>query len=286
MFIILAVVPALVLATTFILIPTARAISLSFQDVGVLSLKGKFVGFDNYTYLKKDKYFIQALKNTLKLMVTVTPCVIATAFVLAFILHQCNLREKNLYIIFYFLPNVISSTVLAILWSFVYHPNQGILNNLLSTIGLSALRHTWLGERGTSLWCIAFTIYITCYGYYMIMLLAGMDSIDPGIYESATLDGAGFWRKMFNITIPIMKNVIGIAFVLNMSGVLGASYVYSMVMTNGAPNGASNVLLRYIYQQGMEYNNMGYASAVTVVTLILAVTLSIISRKITNSTED
>ena len=112
--------------------------------------------------------------------------------------------------------------------------------------------------------------------------MSGLDSISPEIYESATIDGAGFWSKIFRITLPLMRNIIGITFVINMSGVLGASYVYSMIMTAGGPNGASNVLLRYIYQQGILNGNMGYSSAVTVVTLILSVGLSVISRKLTN----
>ena len=282
LFILICVLPAIVLAITFIYIPTIRAIELSFRDVGLLSLKGKFVGFENFAYLFKDKYFTQALVNTLKVIVAVPFVTIFTAFLFAFIIQQSNLKEKKLYITIYFLPSVISSTVLAIIWSYVFHPTSGTLNNILGAIGLSALKHTWLGESTTALWCIALTIYLTSFGYYMVMHMSGLDSISPEIYESATLDGAGFWKKLFRITMPLMRNIIGITFVINMSGVLGASYTYSMLMTNGSPNGASNVLLRYIYQQGMTNGNMGYSSAISVFTLALGVILSLISRRLTS----
>lgn len=282
LFILFCVLPSVILAITFIVIPTIRAISLSFQNVGMLSLKGEFIGFENYAYLAKDRYFTQALVNTLKIMIVVPFLTICTAFLMAFILQQTKLREKNLYITVYFLPNAISSTVLAIIWAYIFHPTSGTLNQILGATGLDTLQRTWLGDSSTALWCIAITIYITCFGYYMIMHMSGMDSIGPEIYESAKIDGAGFWSRLFRITLPLMRNIIGITFVINMSGILGASYTYSMLMTNGGPNGASNVLLRYVYQQGIINGNMGYSSAITVFTLILAVALSLFARKLTD----
>lgn len=282
LFILFCVIPSLVLAITFIVIPTIRAIGLSFQNVGMLSLKGEFIGFENYAYLAKDRYFTQALGNTLKIMLVVPFLTVFTAFLMAFILQQVKLREKDMYITVYFLPNAISSTVLAIIWAYIFHPTSGTLNGLLGAVGLENLQRTWLGDSSTALWCLAITIYLTCFGYYMIMHMSGMDGIGPEIYESATLDGAGFWTKLFKITLPLMRNIIGITFVINMSGVLSASYTYSMLMTGGGPNGSSNVLLRYIYQQGILNGNMGYSSAITVFTLILAVLLSLLSRKLTD----
>ena len=280
-FIAFCIVPSVALTFTFIFIPTVRAVLLSFQNVGALSMKGKYIGLENYAYLVKDKYFIQAFFNTVKVIFVVPILTIFTAFILAFILQQSKLKEKNLYIIIYFLPNAISSTVLAIIWSYVYHPTSGILNNILGGIGLNALKRTWLGDKNTALWCIAATIWISCFGYYMILHLAGMDSIQPELYESAKLDGAGFWTQFFKITFPLMKNIIGITFVMNMGGVLGASFVYSKIMTDGGPNGASNVLLRYVYQQGILNGQMGYSSCITVITLALSIVLSIIARRLT-----
>ena len=286
LFILFCIIPSVILTVTFVFIPTIRAVLLSVQKASILSMKGTFIGFENFAYLPKDKYFIQALKNTLQIIVIIPVVTIATSFVLAFTIQQSNLKEKNLYIIVYFLPNVISATVLAIVWSYIFHPTTGVLNQFLDLLNLGSLKRTWLGDRSTALMCIAATIYITSFGYYMILHMAGMDNISPAIYESATLDGAGYWTKFFRVTLPLMKNIIGITFVMCMAGVLGASYVYSTLMTDGGPNGASNVLLKYVYTQGIKNGQVGYSSAITVVTLIISVILSVISRKLTRNADD
>ncbi|MDO4487622.1 MAG: sugar ABC transporter permease [Eubacteriales bacterium] len=280
-FIAFAIIPATVLVTVFLLIPVCRAIMMSFTEVSLLSQKTRFVGLDNFRYMVRDEYFIKAVKNTFKIMLVTPLITISIAVLLAFIVSQCKLKEKNLYVVLFFLPNTLSSAVVAIMWALVYHPTSGILNGFLGGIGLSALQHTWLGDASTALWCIAATIIWSSFGYYMVLQMAGMDGISPEIYESAVMDGATFWDKLFKITLPLIKNVIGITFVMDMSGVLGASYTYSTIMTNGGPNFASEVLMKYIYSIGIKEGSMGYASALTVVMLVISVTLSIISRKFT-----
>ena len=108
---------------------------------------------------------------------------------------------------------------------------------------------------------------------------------DRDVYEAATLDGAGFWGKLIHITLPLMKNIIGTTFILLMSGVIGISFVYSNLLTNGGPNGASSVLMQYVFVQGIRNGNTGYASAITVVAMTMGILLSAISRKLTNKSE-
>ena len=146
-------------------------------------------------------------------------------------------------------------------------------------------RRSWLGDSKTALWCIAFTLLWQAAGYYMVMHIAAMDGISPEIYESATLDGASAWRKLISITMPLMKDIIGITFVLALSGTINLSFVLSQVMTGGGPNGASSVLLQYMYTQGFVNGNFGYAMAITVFTLAISVALSMLSRKLTDASE-
>lgn len=280
-FIAFAVIPAFVLIVVFLIVPVFRALSMSLTEVQLLSQKTTFVGLDNFRYMLRDELFWKALRNTLKIMLVTPAITIALAIVLAYLVSQSKLKEKNMYVILFFLPNTLSSAVVAIMWALVYHPTSGILNGFLGAIGLSVLQRTWLGDAGTALWCIAATIIWSSFGYYMVLLMAGIDGISPEIYESATIDGAGFWDKLFRITLPLLKNVIGITFVMDMSGVLGASYTYSTIMTNGGPNYASEVLMKYIYSVGIKGGSMGYASALTVVMLVISITLSLISRQFT-----
>ena len=285
LFICISVLPAVILTLMFTIWPTAQALYLSFTNATSLGLNNKFVGLDNYVYMFHDKSFIQALKNTAKLMAVVPVITIFCSLVLAFVLNQCKLKEMVLYRTIFYFPNIVSLTVVGIIWSFVFHPNVGIVNKILGAVGLESLQRSWLGDSKTALWCIAFTLLWQAAGYYMVMHIAAMDGISPEIYESATLDGASAWRKLVSITMPLMKDIIGITFVLALSGTINLSFVLSQVMTGGGPNGASSVLLQYMYTQGFVNGNFGYAMAITVFTLAISVALSMLSRKLTDASE-
>lgn len=285
LFICISVLPAVILTLMFTIWPTVQALYLSFTNATSLGLNNKFVALDNYIYMFHDKSFIQALKNTAKLMAVVPVITIFCSLVLAFVLNQCKLKEMVLYRTIFYFPNIVSLTVVGIIWSFVVHPNVGIINKILGAVGLESLQRSWLGDSKTALWCIAFTLLWQAAGYYMVMHIAAMDGISPEIYESATLDGASAWRKLVSITMPLMKDIIGITFVLALSGTINLSFVLSQVMTGGGPNGASSVLLQYMYTQGFVNGNFGYAMAITVFTLAISVALSMLSRKLTDASE-
>lgn len=285
LFVCISVLPAVILTLMFTIWPTAQALYLSFTNATSLGLNNKFVGLDNYIYMFHDKSFVQALKNTAKLMAVVPVITIFCSLVLAFVLNQCKLKEMVLYRTIFYFPNIVSLTVVGIIWSFVFHPNVGIVNKILGAVGLESLQRSWLGDSKTALWCIAFTLLWQAAGYYMVMHIAAMDGISPEIYESATLDGASAWRKLVSITMPLMKDIIGITFVLALSGTINLSFVLSQVMTGGGPNGASSVLLQYMYTQGFVNGNFGYAMAITVFTLAISVALSMLSRKLTDASE-
>lgn len=285
LFICISVLPAVILTLMFTIWPTVQALYLSFTNATSLGLNNKFMALDNYIYMFHDKSFIQALKNTAKLMAVVPVITIFCSLVLAFVLNQCKLKEMVLYRTLFYFPNIVSLTVVGIIWSFVFHPNVGIVNKILGAVGLESLQRSWLGDSKTALWCIAFTLLWQAAGYYMVMHIAAMDGISPEIYESATLDGASAWRKLISITMPLMKDIIGITFVLALSGTINLSFVLSQVMTGGGPNGASSVLLQYMYTQGFVNGNFGYAMAITVFTLAISVALSMLSRKLTDASE-
>ena len=285
LFICVSVLPAVILTLMFTIWPTLQALYLSFTNATSLGLNNKFVALDNYIYMFHDKSFIQALTNTAKLMAVVPVITIFCSLVLAFVLNQCKLKEMVLYRTIFYFPNIVSLTVVGIIWSFVFHPNVGIVNKILGAVGLESLQRSWLGDSKTALWCIAFTLLWQAAGYYMVMHIAAMDGISPEIYESATLDGASAWRKLVSITMPLMKDIIGITFVLALSGTINLSFVLSQVMTGGGPNGASSVLLQYMYTQGFVNGNFGYAMAITVFTLAISVALSMLSRKLTDASE-
>ena len=274
LFIALCTLPALILTIVFMIVPMVNAIYLSFTSSTALSVgfNSKFVFLDNYKYMFQDKDFLQALFNTLKLMLVIPAVTIFLSLVFAFILTQGQLKEKSFYRTVFFFPSIVSMTVVGIVWSFVFNPTRGILNHMLDLFHFSIWKHAWLGEGKTALWCIGAALVWQAIGYYMVM-------------HVASIDGATGVQKFFKITIPLLRRSIGTTYILSLSGTINLSFTLSNVMTGGGPNGASSVLLQYMYTQGMRNANFGYAMAIAMFTLILAIVLAMISKKVSSEKE-
>jgi N-acetylglucosamine transport system permease protein len=256
---------------------------MSFTNVSSLSVTGntRFVGLDNYIYLfTRDRNFIQALLNTLKLLAVVPIVLVFFSLVFAFLLTQIKLLEKGLYRVLFFIPSIISMTVIAVVWSIMFDPRAaGVINQIIGVFGIAPV--AWLGDPRFALWCIALVMIWQGTGYYMVMLVAAIDGISADIYEAADIDGANAINKFFRITVPILKDSIGIVYVLALSGTIGASYILSRIMTNGGPGNSSLVLLQHMYNTAFGPSaNFGYAMTITVVSLVLALVLSVLSRKV------
>ena len=211
LFIALCTLPALILTIVFMIVPMVNAIYLSFTSSTALSVgfNSKFVFLDNYRYMFQDKDFLQALFNTLKLMLVIPAVTIFLSLVFAFILTQGQLKEKSFYRTVFFFPSIVSMTVVGIVWSFVFNPTRGILNHMLDLFHLSTWKHAWLGEGKTALWCIGAALVWQAIGYYMVMHVASIDGISQEVYEAASIDGATGVQKFFRITIPLLRRSIG-----------------------------------------------------------------------------
>jgi N-acetylglucosamine transport system permease protein len=285
-FIMFCTLPALILTCYFLIWPTVQVFWLSLTNASILGYSNaQFIGLENYEYMLGDRRFMQAMQNTFKLL-AVTPIItVFLSLVLAFMVTQSKLRERGFYRTIFFFPAIVSMTVIGIIWSFVFHPSMGILNSLLNAVGLGSLAQPWIGQSNTALWTIAVALIWQAAGYFMVMHIAAIDGIPTEIYEAATIDGAGPLRRLFNITLPLIKDIVGITFVFAVSGTLNHSFALATVMTAGGPNGASSVLLFYIYRQGIRDGNFGYSMAIAAFTLTIAVLLSLISRFISSGQE-
>ena len=167
LFIALCTLPALILTIVFMIVTMVNAIYLSFTSSTALSVgfNSKFVFLDNYRYMFQDKDFLQALFNTLKLMLVIPAVTIFLSLVFAFILTQGQLKEKSFYRTVFFFPSIVSMTVVGIVWSFVFNPTRGILNHMLDLFHLSTWKHAWLGEGITALLCIGAALGWQAIGY-------------------------------------------------------------------------------------------------------------------------
>ena len=279
LFIIMCTAPALILTGFFLIWPAIQVFRLSLTNASMLGfLDPDFIGLYNYEFMLGDRRFIQAFQNTIKLLMVAPAVSVFFALLLAFAVTQSRLRERSFYRTVFFFPSIVSMVVIGIIWSWVFHPNLGILNRLLEMIGLGAWAQPWIGQSNTALWTIAVAMIWQSAGYFMVMHIAAIDGISNEIFEAATIDGAGPARKLFGITLPLVKDIVGITFVFAISGTLNGSFVLASVMTGGGPNGASSVLLFYVYRQGWQNGNFGYAMAIAAITLLLAIGLSVTGR--------
>ncbi len=287
-FLTICLVPTLALVVVFVLMPTLSALVMSFTNAANMSFgpRTRLILFENYEYMfTKDKNFLAALGNTLQLLGVVPLITIFLSLVFAFMLTQTKLREKGLYRILFFMPSIISLTVVGIVWACILDPrSSGVANQLIGLLGIPAV--AWLGEESVALWCIALVLIWQAMGYYMVMLVAAIDSISQDIYEAAAIDGANQPQKFFLLTIPLLKDNIGITFVLSLSGTLNLSYTVSNIMTNGGPGNSTLVLLQHMYRMAFGSSaNFGYAMSITVFSLVLAYVFSLISRKLSYQNE-
>jgi len=280
-FVCICVLPAISLVALFTLYPTLQALFMSFFNTTNLALGlGDFVGFDNYIRMfTQDQHFMTALYNTIRLMLTVPAVTIFLALLFAFSLTQSKLKEKGMYRVLFFFPSVLSLVVVAAVWSALLAPTgRDPVNRVLGFMGIDSIM--WLGDVRFALWAIAIVMVWQAVGYYMVLLLSSVDSINKEIFEAADMDGAGGFTKLFRITMPLIRDQIGICYVLAVSGTMAISFTLSFVMTNSGPGTASLVLLGHVFNTGFRAAAFGYSMAIVVFSLALALTLSVISRKL------
>jgi N-acetylglucosamine transport system permease protein len=288
-FLTLCVVPTLLLATIFMIWPALNALLMSFTNITSISVSGnaRFVFLDNYIYMfTRDRNFLQSLVNTLKLIVVVPAITVFIALLIAFTLTQIKLRERGIYRVLFFLPSVVSLTVVGVVWACLFDPRAGgVINRFIALFGFAPV--TWLGDERYALWCIALVLVWQAAGYFMVMHIAAIDSISRDIYEAAEIDGANQADKFFRITIPLLKDCIGITYVFSLSGTINVSYTLSNVMTNGGPGNSTLVLLQHMYKTAFGSSaNFGYAMTITVFSLCLAFVISSLSRRISYQNEN
>lgn len=268
--------PGAVFVVGLLLYPLVQNVRLSFFEWSVFAPDPTFVGFDQYTRAFGDDIFWHAIFNNLAYAGVSLICQIGVGLVLAAILDQfVHRRLQGFFRSVYFLPATLSITITGVLFTFIYHPNVGFLNSLLEMVGLEHLQRVWLGDAGTAIWSIIAMSQWQWTGYNAILLLVAIQRIPREFYEAAALDGAGRIRQFFDVTIPLSRDMIT---VLSITTVSNAFLVFNevMVMTNGGPNNATQVLGTLIYQNAFRNDDMGYAAALGTVVLVITLTVGAI----------
>lgn len=273
------IIPAVVLLAAFLLYPALQTVRYAFTDYNIMRPdRIKFCGFNNFIELFQDKDFWIAVKNTLHFTVLVVPFQTVLALALALLISS---RRKGVSIFraAYFSPQVTSMVVVAILWTVLYNsnPSSGLLNALLVKLGMEPCG--FLNDPKTAMNSIIFMSAWQGAGYQMMIFLAGLQGIPKDQYEAASIDGAGRVKSFFYVTLPGLKNVISYVIMIT---VIQAMKLFTQpyVMTKGGPQNATRTLVYYVYEQGFQKRNFGYACAVAAVFFVIVISLSIGMKKI------
>lgn len=277
LFILACLSPALILFFTFLIYPTIEVFRMSLFKWGGFSNNQQFVGLDNFKILWQDENFFRTIQNTILLIVVVTLFTVVLAVLFAAILSTEKIRGNNFFRIIFYIPNILSIVVIAGIFAAIYDPKAGLLNAVLP----EAWNKLWLGDQSIVIYSLAFALIWQAIGYYMVMYMAGMANIPASLYEAADLDGAGKIGKFFNVTLPLIWNSIRTTLTFFIISTINLSFLLVQILTDGGPDGSTEVFLSYMFKQAYTNSSYGYGMAIGVVIFIFSFGLSGIVSHIT-----
>ncbi len=265
----------------FMALPILASFVLSFTNFGIANLQSpftaQFIGGQNYAQLLHDQTFLISALNTLIIVVIGVPVNIALALLVAIGVNRGVGFVKTVFRVGYYLPVVTSFVAIAVVWRFLLDPDAGLLNNVLRLVGLHG--PNWLGSTALALPAVIFVIIWRNIGSAMIIFLAGLQGIDQALYEAAKIDGAKTFDLFRYITLPMLRPTLLFVTVLTSIGFLQA-FQEPFVMTQGGPLNRTLTTQMYLYQQGFNFFNLGYASAVGYALFVVIVILAFVQFRV------
>jgi ABC-type sugar transport system permease subunit len=268
----LMLAPALLLCGVFIFTPATLTVIGSFYAFGLTSQNWQWQGFGNYLRLTQDPIFWTALRNNVIIVLGSIVLQVGIGCILAAILDRGLPHGKTFFRAIIFMPMVVSAVAVALIWLIILDPNIGILNALVKSLGLTPPQLGWLGDPNVSIWMVLVVAAWQYTGFMMVLILAGLQGIPHEQYEAASIDGAVGLKAFWHITLPSIRNVLLVAVLITTIGGFKV-FDFVFVLTQGGPANATQVLGTYIYLQAFNLTNMGYANAIAVVLLAIAVVL-------------
>ena len=265
---------AILLFTVFVMAPFFVGIYTSFFRWDGFSAM-KFNGIKNYLYVFRDEIFWKAIKNTFVYAILVTVFKNVIAFFLASILVK-NFFGKTVFRTAIYIPVTLSYIVIGILWTWIYNPTFGLLNSLLTALGLERLIVGWLSDANVALFSVIAVDIWKWIGYHMVLYIAGLQGVPKDLYEAAEIDGAGRLAKLRYVTIPMVNATIVINVLMSITGAFVSNYDIVYIMTNGGPYHSTEVSLTYIMKTAFTDSNFGKANAMSVVLFLMVLVFGFI----------
>lgn len=275
------VAPALVALGLFFFLPVAAALVLSFTDFDIYAVADignlRFVGLDNYIHLLETPLFWKALGNTAWFVILGVPLSIMMSLAAALLLDNKLARFKGFFRTVYFAPVVTTLVAVAVIWRYLLHTKYGLVNWALGGIGIGPI--DWLGDPHWSMPAIVLFAVWKNFGYNMIIILAGLQTIPEELHEAARIDGASAFQRLRHVTLPGLAPVLLVVSILTMAGYFQL-FAEPYVMTQGGPVESTVSILYFMYEQGFRWWNLGFASAIAFVLFLIMFALTLVQLKV------
>ncbi|RPF54270.1 carbohydrate ABC transporter permease [Aquisalibacillus elongatus] len=278
--IIIFLLPATVLYFLFVIYPSIEALRMSFYNWRGLGTK-EWIGFDHYKYMFVDSSFINAFLVTGKYILFLMPIVLLVSIIIALsIAKLIRTRWFNLYRAITFFPYILPAVAIAMLWATIFNPVSGMLNGILEAVGLEEWTREWLGRESTAFGSVVFVTAWQMVGFYSVLILSSILNIPEELLEAADIDGASRFQKNIYVILPMLKDILQVVLIFTLINTLKV-FEMPQLMTGGGPNGSTEPISLYMYEQAFSNFNFGYASAIGVVFLILTLIASVLTLRIT-----
>ena len=276
----LFLMPATIMIFIMSFWPMVQAFLTSFKKGSAAALEWTTPWYNNYARILQDKIFITAMKNTFLYLIIQVPIMLILAILLAQILNNKDLKFKGIFRTMVFLPCATSLVSYALIFKSLF-ATEGLVNQVLKGLHIISTNINWLGTAGTAKFVIILALVWRWTGYNMVFYLAGLQNIDYQVYEAAKIDGASPWRTFWNITVPLLRPVIIMTFIMSINGTLQL-FDESVNLTNGGPANATITMSHYVYNMsfGQGVGKFGYASAMSFVIFIMVAVLAFINLKV------
>lgn len=269
--------PAMAAIAMFFVVPVVSALIMSFTDFDIYALGNietvRFMGFKNYIRIFETPLFWVAMKNTFYFVIVGAPLSVAVSLGAALMVNAKLAKFKPFFRTVYFLPVVTSLVAVAVVWRYLFHPANGLLNYGLAYFGIDPI--DWLGNPTYAMPAIILMAVWKSFGYNMLIFIAGLQNISEELYEASHMDGAGGWRQFVDITIPMLAPTTVFVVMITIIGYFQL-FAEPYIMTEGGPMNATTSIVLMMYDQGFRWWNMGYAAAIAFVLFAVILFFTII----------
>jgi sn-glycerol 3-phosphate transport system permease protein len=272
----LYLLPALLILGVFLFYPMFKTLYYSFFLTSPRGLTVAFIGFENYIELFKSEIFLKSMKATLLFVLYTVPVGILLALFLAVIANE-KIKGIEFFRVIFSSTLGVSVAAGATIWLFLFHPSIGLFNNILNMMGIGGV--AWLTSSSWALFSVSITTIWMNVGFNFIILLGGLQNISEELYESAKIDGAGYWVQLFKITIPMLSPTLFFVIVVSLINSF-QTFGQIDILTGGGPAEATNLIVYSIYKDAFVYTKFGYASAQAIILFILVLIFTTIQFKV------